>query len=87
MKRKEIEGLKNIYRKFNKNIDIIAKEFIEELKVGCITYENVKNKLDKFEKDIMYSNNTQEDKTIITYIRKLIDKEMNDLHIANRSNK
>ena len=87
MDREEIESLKNIYIKFNKNIDMIAKEFIEELKIGCITYENVKKKLDKFEKDIMYSNNYLLDKVMFAYVRVLIDKEMNDLHITNRSKK
>lgn len=87
MDREEIESLKNIYIKFNKNIDMIAKEFIEELKVGCITYENVKKKLDKFEKDIMYSNNDPLGIVMFAYVRVLINKEMNDLHITNRSKK
>lgn len=84
-KREEIEALKNIYIKFNKSIDVIAKEFVEELKSGCKTYENMNNKLNGFEKDIIYSNNSQENRVFISYIKNLINREMNDLQITNRS--
>jgi len=82
--------LKDIFDKYNKAIDQVSKEFIEELKCDSKTYGQVYIDLNLFEKEINYNSLKSLECKFITigyfsYIKKLLEKEKNDLLLTNRS--
>lgn len=73
-----MKNLKEIYSKYTANMDQISKEFIQELKKGSKTYREVSNKLNSFEKELLWNNGKHVDKEFISHIIVLLEKEMND---------
>ncbi|MFQ9979585.1 hypothetical protein [Clostridium cadaveris] len=74
--------LKEIYNKHIVTMDQISKEFIEELKKDSKTYRDVSNKLNSFEKELLWDNGKRIDKEFISHIIGLLEKEMNDSPIC-----
>lgn len=70
--------LKEIYNKHIVTMDQISKEFIEELKKDSKTNRDVYNKLNSFEKELLWDNGKCVDKEFISHIIGLLEKEMND---------
>ena len=84
------KNLKEIFEKYDKTIDQISKEFIDELKNNSETYRDVLERVNLFEKEIMYDHSKSQSHrfllcSIFNYIRGLMEKEKNDLLITNRS--
>ncbi|MPM10412.1 hypothetical protein SDC9_56744 [bioreactor metagenome] len=82
-----MEELKTIFNKYSECIDTVSKEFMEELKKGCKTYREVYSKLNRIEKEISwnYGNEKYIGLVFITYVKGLLDREMSDSPLTNRS--
>ena len=82
--------LKEILDRYDKDIDQISKEFIDELKSDSKTYSEVYRKLDLFQKEILFHNSkSQGYKDLVIcffiYTKELLENEKNDLPLTNRS--
>ena len=82
-----MNDLKEILSKYVKSTNEISKEFMEELKKDCKSYKEVKEKLSRPQKEIIWSCGDEKSLNIalILYAASLLDKEMNDLLPINRS--
>lgn len=83
----EKNKLEAICNKYVESTNEILKEFMEELKKDCKSYKEVKDKLDRIEKEFIWSGGNEKmlNIAIISYAKSLLDKEMNDLPLTNRS--
>lgn len=84
MEKNKLEEICNKYVEFTNEI---LKEFMEELKKDCKSYKEVKDKLDRVKKEFLWfgGNEIMLNIAIIQYAKSLLDKEMNDLPLTNRS--
>ena len=82
-----MEALKTIFNKYSECIDPVSKEFIEELKKDCKTYREVYRKLNRFEKEISWNHDNEKyaSMVFVAYVKSLLDREMNDSPLTNRS--
>lgn len=85
----KIPKIKEIYKRYNEEIDQISKKIFEELKGCCETYADLHENLGLFRREVMWLvyDRREVDAAFIAYIEKLVNKEANDLPIANRSKK
>lgn len=83
----EKNKLEEICNKYVESTNEILKEFMEELKKDCKSYKEVKGKLSRIEKEIKWSNGDEKILRLViaSYANRLLDKEMNDLPLTNRS--
>lgn len=82
-----MNDLKEILSRYVESTNETSKEFMGELKKDCKSYKEVKEKLSRLQKEIIWSCGDEKSLNIalILYAASLLDKEMNDLLPINRS--
>ncbi|MGL4742292.1 MAG: hypothetical protein ACRC41_16110 [Sarcina sp.] len=82
---KKNEELKAILERKNTQVDKGLKEFVEILKKDCKTFEEVKETLNRFKRDVRWEHykEKEEDTIFLENIQKMLQKEMNDLLVPN----
>ncbi|MGL4452055.1 MAG: hypothetical protein ACRDD2_00020 [Sarcina sp.] len=82
---KKNEELKAILERKNTQVDKELKEFVEILKKDCKTFEEVKETLNRFKRDVRweYYKEKEEDTIFLENVQKKLQKEMDDLLVPN----
>ena len=75
-----------ILENFDEVINTTAQEILSELKGDCKTYKEVQKKIKLLNKNIIWTYGLEgKYKYLIDQVQELLNKEMNDLPLTNRS--
>lgn len=82
----DFQNLKNIVAEFDEAINEKVSEFMNEIKNGCKTYEDVNKKMDLFLRNIRWNcgEKLYVVEILISHSRRLLEREKNDLLLTNR---